>query len=67
MAHASDLQPYVTPVVFILQNENIYVPLDEKPKSVDISPLKRVENIQENPKFCFLIHHYDEDWTNYGL
>ncbi len=59
---ASNLQPYVTPVVFILQNENVYVPLDEKPKTVGISQLKRVKNIRENPKVCFLVHHYDEDW-----
>lgn len=60
---ASNLQPYVTPVVFILHNNNIYVPLDQKPKTVSISELKRVKNIQENPKVCFLVHHYDEDWT----
>ena len=60
---ASNLQPYMTPAVFIIQNENVYVPLDEKPKTVSISELKRVKNIQENPKVCFLVHHYDEDWT----
>lgn len=60
---ASNLQPYATPVVFILHNNNIYVPLDQKPKTVSISELKRVKNIQENPKVCFLVHHYDEDWT----
>jgi PPOX class probable F420-dependent enzyme len=59
----SNRQPYVTPVVFILQNGNIYVPLDEKPKTVSISQLKRVKNIQENPNVCFLIHHYEEDWS----
>ena len=60
---SSNLQPYATPVVFILQNENVYVPLDQKPKTVSISELKRVKNIQENPKVCFLVHHYDEEWT----
>lgn len=60
---ASNLQPYATPVVFILHNGKIYVPLDQKPKAVSISKLKRVKNIQENPKVCFLVHHYDEDWT----
>lgn len=60
---ASNLQPYATPVVFILQKENVYVPVDEKPKTVSISELKRVKNIQRNPKVCFLVHHYDEDWT----
>lgn len=60
---SSNMQPYVTPVVFVLQNENVYVPLDEKPKTVNILELKRVKNIQENSKVCFLVHHYDEDWT----
>jgi PPOX class probable F420-dependent enzyme len=60
---ASNLQPYATPVVFILHNKNIYVPLDQKPKTVTISELKRVKNIQENPKVCFLVHHHDEHWT----
>lgn len=60
---SSNMQPYVTPVVFVLQNENVYVPLDQKPKTVNILELKRVKNIQENSKVCFLVHHYDEDWT----
>ena len=60
---SSNMQPYVTPVVFVLQNENVYVPLDQKPKTVNILELKRVRNIQENSKVCFLVHHYDEDWT----
>ncbi len=60
---SSNMQPYVTPVVFVLQNENVYVPLDQKPKTVNILELKRVKNIQENTKVCFLVHHYDKDWT----
>lgn len=60
---SSNMQPYVTPVVFVIQNENVYVPLDQKPKTVNILKLKRVKNIQENSKVCFLVQHYDEDWT----
>jgi PPOX class probable F420-dependent enzyme len=60
---ASNLQPYATPVVFVVKNDYVYVPLDQKPKSVTISNLKRIKNIQENPKVCFLVHHYDQDWT----
>jgi PPOX class probable F420-dependent enzyme len=60
---SSNMQPYATPVVFVLQNENIYVPLDQKPKTVNILELKRVKNIQDNSKVSFLVHHYDEDWT----
>jgi len=61
---SSNLQPYVTPVVFILQQNNIFVPLDDKPKTISVKELKRVKNIEENPKVCFLVDHYEEDWTN---
>jgi coenzyme F420-0:L-glutamate ligase/coenzyme F420-1:gamma-L-glutamate ligase len=61
---SSNLQPYVTPVVFILQQNNIFVPLDDKPKTISVKELKRVKNIEENPKVSFLVDHYEEDWTN---
>jgi len=59
---ASDLQPYLTPVVFILVKNNIFIPLDYKPKTVSINRLKRVTNIQKNPKVAFLVDNYEEDW-----
>jgi PPOX class probable F420-dependent enzyme len=59
-----NLQPYVTPVVFILQENNIFIPLDDKPKTISVKELKRVKNIEENPKVLFLVDHYEEDWTN---
>lgn len=61
---SSNLQPYVTPAVFILQKNNIIVPLDDKPKTISVKELKRVKNIEENPKVSFLIDNYEEDWTN---
>ena len=61
---SSNLQPYVTPVVFIVQQNNIIVPLDDKPKTITVKDLKRVKNIEENPKVSFLVDHYEEDWTN---
>jgi coenzyme F420-0:L-glutamate ligase/coenzyme F420-1:gamma-L-glutamate ligase len=60
---SSNLQPYVMPVVFILQQNNIFVPLDNKPKTISVKEMKRVKNIEENPKVSFLVDHY-EDWTN---
>ncbi len=58
----SNLQPYLTPVVFVLHRGNIDIPLDDKPKKVSTKELKRVKNIQENPKIAFLIDNYDEEW-----
>jgi nitroimidazol reductase NimA-like FMN-containing flavoprotein (pyridoxamine 5'-phosphate oxidase superfamily) len=57
---SSNLQPYVTPVVFILQQNNIFVPLDDKPKTISVKELKRVKNIEENPKVTFLVAH--DNW-----
>ena len=58
-----NLQPYVTPVVFIIERDSIYVPLDSKPKTVNFRQLKRIKNILENPKVAFLVEHYENDWS----
>ena len=60
---ASNLQPYLTPVVFIALQNSILIPLDDKPKIIDVNRLRRERNIEENPKVSFLVDHYDEDWT----
>ena len=58
-------QPYVVPVVFAFNGENIFIPLDDKTKRVNSNQLKRVKNIQKNPNISFLIDIYDDnDWNN---
>jgi PPOX class probable F420-dependent enzyme len=59
-------QPYLVPVVFAFDGNNIYIPIDEKPKkTINSNQLKRVKNIQKNPNVSFLIDTYnDEDWNN---
>ena len=57
-----NLQPYLTPVVFVIEQKSIFIPLDHKPKTTTIKQLKRVKNITENPRVSFLIDHYEEDW-----
>ena len=59
-------QPYVVPVVFVFNGNNIFIPIDDKPKkTVNSNQLKRVKNIQKNPNISFLIDTYDdEDWNN---
>jgi len=59
-------QPYVVPVVFAFDGNNIFIPIDDKPKKTSNSKqLKRVKNIQKNPNISFLIDTYDdEDWNN---
>ena len=56
-------QPYVVPVVFAFNGNNIFIPIDDKPKTVNSNQLKRVKNIQKNPNVSFLIDTYDDkDW-----
>ena len=59
---SSNLQPYLTPVVFVIEQKSIFIPLDDKPKTTTIKQLKRVKNITENPRVSFLVDHYEEDW-----
>jgi nitroimidazol reductase NimA-like FMN-containing flavoprotein (pyridoxamine 5'-phosphate oxidase superfamily) len=58
-------QPYVVPVVFVFDGNNIFIPIDDKPKTVSSNQLKRVKNIQKNPNISFLIDTYDDkNWDN---
>lgn len=59
---AVNLQPYITPVVFVVYSSHIFIPLDQKPKSVSFKELKRVKNIQENSRVSFLVDTYRDDW-----
>ena len=58
-------QPYVVPVVFAFNGNNIFIPIDNKTKRVNSNELKRVKNIQKNPNISLLIDVYDDkDWNN---
>ena len=58
----SSLQPYITPVVFVIEKDKIFIPLDYKPKTVAFKQLRRVKNIQKNPKVAFQVDNYEDDW-----
>jgi PPOX class probable F420-dependent enzyme len=53
-------QPQVVPVCFALAEGQIYIAIDEKPKSG--RPLKRLRNISGNPQVSITVDHYEEDW-----
>ena len=55
-------QPQVIPVCFAFDGEAIYIVLDQKPKSVELTRLRRVRNILANPQAALVVDHYDEDW-----
>ena len=56
--------PHVVPVCFACSPEGtFYVALDEKPKDVPPTRLKRVRNILENPRVALVADRYAEDWS----
>ena len=59
-------RPHVVPVCFAIQDTNLYVTIDEKPKQVSARPLKRLRNVMANPAVAFVADRYDEDWRKLG-
>ncbi len=59
--------PHVVPVCFALDQAEVYITIDEKPKRVAIAALKRLRNIAENPSVALVADHYDDrDWSRLG-
>ena len=59
-------RPHVVPVCFAIDEANLYVSIDEKPKQASARPLKRLRNIMANPAVAFVADRYDEDWRQLG-
>ena len=57
---SNDGDPHLIPVVFALVGEHVYIAIDEKPKTT--LRLRRLTNIESNPKFALLVDRYDDDW-----
>jgi PPOX class probable F420-dependent enzyme len=57
----SDGSPHVVPVVFAVHNDVVYTAVDAKRKTTQ--RLRRLANIEGNPKVSMLVDHYDDDWT----
>ena len=55
-------QPHVVPIVYAYDGERLYTPIDEKPKKVGATRLRRVRDIQDNPAVAAVIDDYREDW-----
>ena len=48
-------------MVFAVDHEVIYTAVDAKPKTTQ--RLRRLANIDGNPRVSLLVDHYAEDWT----
>lgn len=55
-------RPHAIPVCFAYDGENIYIVLDQKPKTTELTRLRRVRNILANPQAALVVDHYAEDW-----
>jgi PPOX class probable F420-dependent enzyme len=57
----ADGVPHLVPVVFALHGNVIYTAVDAKRKSTH--RLRRLANIEANPRVSMLVDHYDDDWS----
>lgn len=62
----ADGNPHVIPVCYAFDGLRFYTPLDEKPKRVAGSKLRRVRNIEVRPEVALVIDQYDDDWSRLG-
>ena len=56
--------PHNVPLCFWFDaGTRFYFVVDEKPKRITRSGLKRIRNIAENPQVALVVDHYEEEWT----
>jgi PPOX class probable F420-dependent enzyme len=54
-------EPHIVPVVFAVHGDVVYTAVDAKRKST--RRLRRLSNIEANPRVSMLVDHYDDDWS----
>jgi PPOX class probable F420-dependent enzyme len=59
-------RPNVVPICFALVEGDVVFALDEKPKSGDLSELRRVRDIETNPFVAVVVDRYEEEWEKLG-
>src|SRR5216684_8871858 len=60
--------PHVVPICFALVDETLYVSIDEKPKRGAPMQLRRLRNIEQNPRVAVVADVYDDkDWSRLGF
>jgi PPOX class probable F420-dependent enzyme len=57
----ADGAPHLVPVVFAADADMVYTAVDAKRKTTH--KLRRLANIEANPRVCLLVDHYDDDWA----
>lgn len=59
-------RPHAVPVCFAFDGDDVVSPIDEKPKSVGPTELRRVRDVRENPAVALVVDHYTDDWDDLG-
>lgn len=63
---SGDGAPHVVPVCFaLLDDVTLVFAIDDKPKAPG-RRLKRLRNLDENPRFALVVDHWDENWSRLG-
>lgn len=52
------------PICFVLLDDILYSPIDEKPKTPDPRSLARIRDIERRHDVSLLVHRWDEDWRH---
>jgi len=56
-----DGSPHLVPVTFVVSDNVVAFAVDYKPKTT--TGLRRLRNIEGNPRVSFLVDTYDDDWA----
>ena len=59
---APDGRPRLVPICLVLIGDVLYMPIDEKPKTSDLSSLARIRDIERRADVSVLVDRWDEDW-----
>jgi PPOX class probable F420-dependent enzyme len=59
---AEDGRPRLVPICFVLLEQDLYTPIDEKPKASDLRAVARVRDIERRADVTVLVDRWDEDW-----
>jgi PPOX class probable F420-dependent enzyme len=54
-------RPHLVPITFAVDGDDIVTAVDHKPKRT--SRLRRLANIEANPRVSVLADHYEDDWS----
>lgn len=61
---APDGHPRLVPICFVVIDDAVWSPLDEKPKAIaDPRRLARVRDIERDPRVTVLVDRWSEDWS----